>query len=122
LRLSIRVPKPTKKLLLTFSFLFPFVLMMGYFMYRGMAPFGSSTILTVDLGQQYVDFFSYYRSTILSHPTSFFYSFAKDLGGDTLGIFAYYLMSPLNVIILLFPGKLLSSGILILTLLKYGLS
>lgn len=122
MRLSIRVPKPTKKLLLTFSFLFPFVLMMGYFMYRGMAPFGSSTILTVDLGQQYVDFFSYYRSTILSHPTSFFYSFAKDLGGDTLGIFAYYLMSPLNVIILLFPGKLLSSGILILTLLKYGLS
>lgn len=122
MKLSIRFTKPTTKLLLILSFLFPFALMTGYFIFRGMAPFGSSTILTVDLGQQYVDFFSYYRSTILSHPSTFFYSFAKDLGGDTLGIFAYYLMSPLNVIILLFPGKLLSSGILILTLLKYGLS
>ncbi|WP_369403947.1 YfhO family protein [Secundilactobacillus silagei] len=31
--------------------------MAAYFSYRGMGPFGNSTLLTVDLGQQYVDFF-----------------------------------------------------------------
>lgn len=49
----------------------------GYFAYRGMAPFGSSSILTVDLGQQYVDFFSYLRSTLLHHPTSIFTPFLR---------------------------------------------
>ncbi|KRO08265.1 hypothetical protein IV59_GL001259 [Paucilactobacillus hokkaidonensis] len=94
----------------------------GYFAYRGMAPFGNSSILTVDLGQQYVDFFAYFRSTLLHHFDTFFYSFSKDLGGDMIGIFAYYLMSPLNLLILFFPGKSLTSGILILLILKYGLS
>lgn len=94
----------------------------GYFAYRGMAPFGSSSILTVDLGQQYIDFFSYLRSSILHHPTSFFYSFSKGLGGEMWGTNAYYLLSPLNLILLAFPGKFLSSGVLILVLVKYGLA
>lgn len=33
--------------------------MLAYFIARHMYPFGSSTILTVDLGQQYVDFFAF---------------------------------------------------------------
>lgn len=104
------------------AFIIPVALMGGYFAYRSMAPFGSSSILTVDLGQQYIDFYSYFRSTVLSHPDTFFYSFSKDLGGDMVGIFSYYLMSPLNLIILFFPGKTLSVGVLVITLMKYGLA
>lgn len=111
-----------KSVILWLSFLIPVFIMGGYFAYRGMAPFGKSTILTVDLGQQYVDFFAYFRSTLLHHFDTFFYSFSKDLGGDMLGIFAYYLMSPLNLLLLFFPGKYLTSGILLLLLLKYGLA
>lgn len=41
------------------SFFGPIVIMLAYFIARHMYPFGSSTILTVDLGQQYVDFFAF---------------------------------------------------------------
>lgn len=104
------------------AFLIPIVLMGSYFAFRKMAPFGSSSILTVDLGQQYVDFFAYFRNIIIHHPSSFLYSFSKGLGGEMLGTNAYYLMSPVNFLLLFFPGKLLSSGILIILLVKYGLA
>ncbi len=37
---------------LSLSFWTPVLLMLGYFIYRGFYPFGSSSVLTVDLGQQ----------------------------------------------------------------------
>lgn len=94
----------------------------SYFFGRQMAPFGPHSILTVDLGQQYVDFFAYYRQALLHDPSSLLFSWQKGLGGEMWGTNAYYLLSPLNLILLAFPGRSLSSGILILTLLKYGLA
>ena len=111
-----------RRLVLLISFLLPVLIMGGYFVYRGMAPFGSSTVLTVDLGQQYVDFFAYLRSSLLHHPSSLLYSFSKGLGGEMWGTNAYYLWSPLNLLLLFFPAQHLASGIAILTLLKYGLA
>lgn len=107
---------------LLISFLLPILIMGGYFAYRGMAPFGSSTVLTVDLGQQYVDFFAYLRAALLHHPSSLLYSFGKGLGGEMWGTNAYYLWSPLNLLLLFFPAQHLSSGIAIMTLFKYGLA
>jgi len=85
-----------------------------------MAPFGSSSLLTVDMGQQYVDLFSYFRHTLLHDPSAFFYSFSKTIGGDMMGVWAYYLMSPFNLILLAFPGQSITVGIFIMTILKYG--
>ena len=107
---------------LLLSFLIPFTIMLCYFIGRKMYPFGNSSLLTVDLGQQYIDFFSYFRATLLHHPTSFFYSFSQAIGGDMLGEWAYYLMSPFNLIFLLFPGKSIVAGVMVVTLLKYALS
>lgn len=111
-----------KQHILLISFLLPVIIMGGYFAYRSMAPFGQSSLLTVDLGQQYIDFFSYFRRTLLHHPSEFIYSFSKSLGGEMWGTNAYYLWSPLNLILIFFPAAHLSSGVLVLTLLKYGLS
>lgn len=94
--------------------------MTGYFIARHMAPFGSSSLLTVDLGQQYVDLFAYFRHTLLHDPSAFFYSFSKTIGGEMVGVWAYYLMSPFNLIYLLFPGQSLTTGIFLVTILKYG--
>lgn len=94
----------------------------SYFASRGMAPFGSSSLLTVDLGQQYVDFFAYLRTSLLHHPASLLYSFSKGLGGEMWGTNAYYLLSPLNLVLLLFPHQWLTSGIMVVLLLKYGLA
>ncbi|WP_057740540.1 YfhO family protein [Limosilactobacillus secaliphilus] len=107
---------------LLFAFLMPVLIMGGYFAFRGMAPFGSSSILTVDLGQQYVDFFAYFRHSVLSHPSSLLYSFSKGLGGEMFGTNAYYLFSPLNFLLLPFSGASLTTGIVLLLLLKYGLA
>ena len=98
---------------LFFAFILPIIIMGAYFAYRGMAPFGSSSILTVDLGQQYVDFFAYFWHSLLHHPSSFLYSFSKGLGGEMFGTNAYYLFSPLNLLLLPFTGASLASGILI---------
>ena len=112
----------SKKTVLTLSFLLPAMITAIYFIYRGFAPFGQSSVLTVDMAQQYVDFFAYFRHTLLSNPSGFFYSFGKALGGDMLGTWSYYLMSPLNFLILLFPISKLPSVIGIITILKYGLA
>lgn len=114
--------KKQHTLILIGSFLIPVILMGAYFAYRQMAPFGPSSLLTVDLGQQYVDFFAYFRNLILHHPGSLFYSFSKGLGGEMLGTNAYYLFSPLNLILLFFPGKWLTSGVMALTIIRYGLA
>lgn len=107
---------------LILSWLFPSLIMLLYFIYRKMSPFGSNTLLTIDLGQQYIDFFRFYRETLLHHPTTFFYSFSKALGGNMIGEWAYYLLSPFNLLLLLFPNKYLVADITWLTLLKYSLS
>lgn len=104
------------------SFLLPLLIMTVYFGFRHMAPFGSSSILTVDLGQQYIDFFENFRQAILHNPTSIFYSFAKGLGGETYGDWAYYLFSPTNLLLLPFPNTMLPTAILLITVLKYGLA
>ncbi|WP_269073879.1 YfhO family protein [Agrilactobacillus fermenti] len=103
-----------------FSFLIPAFSLLFYFMYRGAYPFGKSSLLTVDLGQQYIDFFAYFKQNILTHPTNLIYSFSKALGGDMLGVSAYYLISPLNIILLLFPQQLLPVAIYLISILKFG--
>ena len=105
---------------LAISFWLPLLVMLGYFIYRGMAPFGTNSILTVDLGQQYIDQFAAFKHTLLSHPSSFFYSFSNALGGDMIGEWAYYLMSPFNLIYVFVPITNLPSAILIVTILKFG--
>ena len=61
---------------LLLSFWGPLLLMLGYFIFRKMYPFGTSSILTVDMGQEYVDFFQFFRRTLLTDPSNFFYSFS----------------------------------------------
>ncbi|WP_056979117.1 YfhO family protein [Fructilactobacillus fructivorans] len=112
----------SKNLSLILGFLIPLVIMALYAVYRNMAPFGNNTILTVDLGQQYIDFFAYFRRAILQHPSSIFYSFSNGLGNEMIGTWAYYLMSPLNLILLFFSNDNLSIGVLFLLLIKIGLS
>nr|WP_252904354.1 YfhO family protein [Secundilactobacillus silagei] len=65
-------------------------------------------------------FFAYFRHTLLSHPSGLFYTFQKALGGEMFGVWTYYLMSPFNLLLLLFPDKSLPSAIYWITILKYG--
>ncbi|MCV3740447.1 YfhO family protein [Lentilactobacillus hilgardii] len=112
----------SKRYPLILCFLIPIIVTVGYFIFRHFAPFGNSSILTVDMGQQYIDFFAHYRDTLLHNPSGILYSFAKGLGGDMFGTWSYYLMSPVNLLILLFPISMLPSVLALMTILKYGLA
>lgn len=113
--------KKHKKILLI-SFFLPFSIMFIIYAVMGVYPFGENTLLTVDLGQQYIDFFSYYRHTLLHEPKAFFYSFSKGIGGEMVGLWSYYLTSPFNLLMLLVPQRFLPVGVTILMLLKISLS
>ena len=116
------VPFIQKQWPLLLAFTVPFLIMSCIHAFKGVYPFGNETVLTIDLGQQYVDFLAYYRKTLLEDPTAFFYSFSKAIGGDMVGLWAYYLASPFNLIFLLFPQSQLSLAVTVVTMLKYGLA
>lgn len=96
------------------SFFIPFII---FFMYFALHKFN---ILTVDLGQQYVDFFSFLRNSLFTHPSNLIYSFQNGLGNSMLGTDAYYLLSPFNLILFLFSKNQLPIAILLLITLKIG--
>ena len=81
-------------------------------------PFGHETMLTVDLGQQYIDFFNLFKQAFTTSPEQFVYSFQKAFGGEMIGLWAYYLMSPFNFVLLLFDNSHMALGITIITYLK----
>ena len=108
----------TKKRYYTLSILIPSVMILTIFLLFTITPFGNRTWLTIDLGQQYVDFFSYYQDTLLHHPEQFFYSFSKSIGGEMVSLWAYYLLSPFNLLFLLIPRSAIAMGVTLLIFLK----
>ncbi|MBP3370016.1 MAG: YfhO family protein [Clostridia bacterium] len=110
------------KLYLLFCFLIPFALMFGVYLARGLHPFGEGTPLVLDLNSQYAYFFEGLRNFIYGDASSLLYSFSRSLGGEFMGMYAYYLASPLSYIVALFPQDRIQEAILTILLLKTGLS
>ena len=103
------------------SFGLPFViLMVFYFFGIGLFPFGDGSLYTVDLGQQYIDFYAYYRNVLLGQWDQALYSFQKALGGEMLGTWSYYLMSPYLLILLLFPKSWMTLAVALIIAAKIG--
>ncbi len=104
-----------------FSFFLPLLVLAVFFAIKGITPFGDSTFLIHDMNAQYVDFYAYMR-TVLSGKNNFLYSFSRGLGGDFPSFFTYYLISPFNLIPILFPDELVPLGISLEMLLFFGLT
>ncbi|MBR0426630.1 MAG: YfhO family protein [Clostridia bacterium] len=64
-------------------------------------PFGKYSILKSDLYNQYINFFCYLREVIL-HGKSIAISWNLGLANNFYTTFAYYLMSPLNILVVFF--------------------
>lgn len=103
------------------SFLLPllaWIVMMVIFKIR---PFGERTFLISDALHQYYPFFSQYREKLLGFE-SLQYSFGGGLGFDFISLWSYYLSSPLNLIITLFPREQLSLAMTLLMVVKASLA
>ena len=106
--------------IIVLSFFLPIILMMPGFCYMKIFPFGTNSTMAVDLRNQYAGFYEAFRR-IFSSPASFNYSWMKSLGGEMLGTFSYYVMGPVNLIMLAFSRSNLPLAIELVQLIKLGL-
>ena len=106
---------------LILSFAIPALILLLVFMHYGFAPFGdgSKSLLAMDMAGQYSQFYKGLKN--FADQDSVFFSWSKALGTNYVGVFAYYLASPLSWLTLLCPNSQMASGILFLTVLKIGL-
>ena len=107
-------------LYLLWCFLLPATVMMTVHAIYGVYPFGTNSVLVLDLNGQYVYFFEALRRAAYG-DASFLYSFSRNLGGEFLGIYAYYLASPLSYIVCLFPKGMILEALFTMFVLKTGL-
>ena len=105
---------------LFFCFLLPLCLMRLIYISVGVFPGLDGSVLVLDLNGQYVYFYEALRN-FLHGDASLLYSFSRALGGEFLGIYAYYVASPLAWIVALFPKGRILEALLTIFLIKTGL-
>ncbi|MDD4772026.1 MAG: YfhO family protein [Eubacteriales bacterium] len=101
------------------AFLVPLGLMWLIYIAMEVWPFGQNSVLVLDLNGQYVYFFEELRNKLTSGG-SLLYSWSRSLGGEFMGIFAYYIASPFSILTLLFPKSMITEALLAIILLKVG--
>ena len=102
------------------SFLIPALIMLCIYFAIGHKPLGQMSVLTLDLNAQYVYFYEALRDAVWGDG-SLLYSFSRSLGGEFMGIYAYYVASPLSYIVCLFPKTMMLEALLIIICTKIGL-
>ena len=101
------------------AFLMPLLGMCGVMLIRGFIPFGDTSMLYSDMYHQYYPFFLSFRKALLSGE-SLLYNWSVGMGVDYLGLIAYYLASPLNLLSVLVPEGLLLEYFSLLMPVKLG--
>lgn len=101
------------------SFIIPAAILFAAYAVFGMYPFGVKSVLALDLNAQYVTYFDYMYD-VFGGKESLFYTWSGSLSGEFFGTFAYYLASPFNFIVWLFPREIITEGIMTMLLVKSG--
>ena len=96
------------------------LLMAAVYFCLGWWPFGTDTVLTGDLRGLYVNYITDMWARV--KQGGFFYSFGKLAGGSTLGLFAYYMNSPFNLLFLLLPTRMVPQAAGLIFLLRTGVT
>ena len=91
---------------------------LGY-IFLGVYPVGTKSILMVDLHHQYAPLLSELRYMLVEGKLDLSYNFHIGMGSSFLPAFAYYLASPFNLLLVLFKESQLTEAILVITLLKF---
>lgn len=103
------------------AFFIPFLVVFVSYICMGVYPFGDEGIIIVDSYHQYVPFFSEFRDKVMNGD-SLLYSWHGGLGYNFWALIAYYLVSPLNIFILIFPKTMVLEAFAFIVLLKISFS
>ena len=101
------------------SFSLPFLISLVLFAIYGIYPFGSITFLRKDMYHQYLPFMTEFYHKIKSGD-SLYYSWNAGLGANFTALYVYYLASPLNWLVILFPESHILEFMSYLVLIKTG--
>ena len=108
-----------KRLIRMSSFALPIAIVLVLMAVLRVYPFGDNTFLIWDMDWQYSSFFAHLHD-ILHGNASPWYSFSRAIGGDMVGVLAYYLISPFNLLFYFFDAEHIYAGIAFVLLLKIG--
>lgn len=103
------------------AFGLPFLICVIICIGNGVYPFGDNCILHIDMYHQYCPFFTEFLNK-LQTGGSLQYSWNLGLGSDFVSLYAYYLASPLNFLILLCPKSHVIEFMTLLIILKISTS
>ena len=103
------------------AFLMPLLVMFAVMIIRGFEPFGNVSMLYSDMYHQYYPFFLSFRESLRSGE-SLLFNWNIGMGTDYLGLIAYYLASPLNLLSVFVPEHLLLEYFSLLMPIKLGLA
>ncbi len=110
-----------KNINLFMPFCISFAVMLMAFAHEGLFPFGDNQIMVIDSWHQYYPFLQELHNK-LTHGESILYSWNTGLGSNFLAIIAYYAMSPLNLISVIFPKEYLREFMMLITITKISLA
>lgn len=99
------------------AFAIPFIICVIICIGNGVFPLGDNCILEMDMYHQYCPFFYELQEKLL-YGDSFQYSWKLGLGSDFIGLYAYYLASPLNWLVVACPDFMIIEFMTFLVLVK----
>ena len=102
------------------AFFIPVIIMVIVFIQRGIFPFGENSFLRTDMYHQYAPFFQEFREKLTSGE-SLLYSWNVGMGVNFSALYAYYLASPLNWLIVLCPRDYVIEFMSYMVVVKIGL-
>ncbi len=94
------------------------ILLISYLIF-GIYPVGDESVLVLDLNGQYVYYFENLRDAFWGNG-SFLNSWSRNLTGEIIGTYAYYLASPFTLVVMLLPRSIMTTSLLIMQMLKVG--
>lgn len=103
------------------AFFVPMIILYAVFIAFEYYPFGDYCPLVLDLNGQYIYYYEHLHDVFWG-DADLLYSWSRNLGGEMLGIYGYYLASPFMIIVALLPRKWILTSVMIMQLLKVGTS
>lgn len=103
------------------SFIIPVFILVLIYILRGIYPFGDEVFLRSDMYHQYAPFLAAFQEKL---KTGGSLAYSWDIGGGVnfVALYAYYLATPINWILFLFPQSILTELMSIILVLKIGLA
>ena len=103
------------------ALLVPLATLSVTFALRGVYPFGDLSVCIDDMDLQYLGLFSW-LGRVMRGQDSLLHSFSQGIGGNGLALFAYYLSSPLNVLMYAFDPTQSAAFLSLMVLIKVSLA